>query len=271
MKTHLVTGATGFVGIRLLGLLKNLECEVRLLSRSRLPGYESIFCYFKKDKIPLSALQSIDTVFHLAGFAHDLHVNSETENLYQIVNVDATVQLAGAFEFKDSLTPKVSGVSPDKGGTGGGTEITITGTGFTAGATASIGGSPCIVSSTTGTTEIVCITEPHVGSGEFPVLVKLSGGNSIAETPGSDSFQYVDRWSSVWTWGGGPVPQEGEFIVLEKGQNIVLDVSTPRLSFLLLNGGNLIWDKEADGLQLNTEFILIMEPKLLTLSTYPIS
>ena len=94
MKTHLVTGATGFVGLRLLGLLKNLECEVRLLSRSPLPGYELIFCDFQKDKIPLSALQSIDTVFHLAGFAHDLHVNSETEDLYQIVNVDATVQLA---------------------------------------------------------------------------------------------------------------------------------------------------------------------------------
>ena len=94
MKTHLVTGATGFVGLRLLGLLKNLECEVRLLSRSSLPGYELIFCDFQKDKIPLSALQSIDTVFHLAGFAHDLHVNSETEDIYQIVNVDATVQLA---------------------------------------------------------------------------------------------------------------------------------------------------------------------------------
>ena len=39
MKTHLVTGATGFVGLRLLGLLKNLECEVRLLSRSPLTGY----------------------------------------------------------------------------------------------------------------------------------------------------------------------------------------------------------------------------------------
>ena len=94
MKTHLVTGASGFIGVRLLGLLKNLECEVRLLSRSPLPGYELIFCDFQKDKIPLSALQSIDTVFHLAGFAHDLHVNSETEDLYQIVNVDATVQLA---------------------------------------------------------------------------------------------------------------------------------------------------------------------------------
>ena len=94
MKTHLVTGATGFVGLRLLGLLKNLECEVRLLSRSSLPGYELIFCDFQKDKIPLSAVQSIDTVFHLAGFAHDLHVNSETEDIYQIVNVDATVQLA---------------------------------------------------------------------------------------------------------------------------------------------------------------------------------
>ena len=34
------------------------------------------------------------TVFHLAGFAHDLSDASKVKKLYHAVNVDATVQLA---------------------------------------------------------------------------------------------------------------------------------------------------------------------------------
>jgi nucleoside-diphosphate-sugar epimerase len=36
----------------------------------------------------------VDTVFHLAGFAHDVRDASEIKHLYHKVNVDATVQLA---------------------------------------------------------------------------------------------------------------------------------------------------------------------------------
>jgi nucleoside-diphosphate-sugar epimerase len=41
-----------------------------------------------------SVNKGVDTVFHLAGFAHDLRDASELEGEYRKVNVDATVRLA---------------------------------------------------------------------------------------------------------------------------------------------------------------------------------
>ncbi len=38
--------------------------------------------------------------------------------------------LSTSFTYKAALTPTVSSVSPLRGGTGGGTTLTITGTGF---------------------------------------------------------------------------------------------------------------------------------------------
>jgi len=94
MIKYLVTGSTGFVGSRLLGLLKTIESDVRLLARSKVDNYETAVCNLRKDRIPKHALESIDTVFHLAGFAHDMQDPSKVKNLYHTVNVEATVELA---------------------------------------------------------------------------------------------------------------------------------------------------------------------------------
>ena len=71
-------------------------------------------------------------------------------------------------------------------------------------------------------------------------------GDSVAgsDPTHSDLFYYVDRWSSIWTWGGLGLPQAGEFIVIKKGDTIVLDVSTPTLEFLLVQG-ELIFEPDA--------------------------
>ena len=94
MKRILLTGATGFIGCRLLKSLEASEREIHVLSRQPHSDYETIVCDLGKEQVPDSALDSIDTVFHLAGYAHDLRDSSEVENLYRAVNVDATVQLA---------------------------------------------------------------------------------------------------------------------------------------------------------------------------------
>ena len=57
-------------------------------------NFETVTCDFEKEKIPLSALESVDTVFHLAGFTHDMRDAAKVKHLYQKINVDATVQLA---------------------------------------------------------------------------------------------------------------------------------------------------------------------------------
>ena len=94
MTKYLVTGSTGFIGNRLLGLLKTINCDVRLLARSKVDDYETVVCNLGQQRIPKQALESIDTIFHLAGFAHDMQDPSKVKHLYHAVNVEATVELA---------------------------------------------------------------------------------------------------------------------------------------------------------------------------------
>jgi len=91
---YLITGGTGFLGQRLVGLLSTFECNIRLISRKVNPEFETVVCNLGVDKIPLSALESIDTVFHLAGVTHDLDNTYNIEANYYAVNVNATIDLA---------------------------------------------------------------------------------------------------------------------------------------------------------------------------------
>jgi len=71
-----------------------MKVLVRILSRKNQSNYESILCDLQSDAIPDDALDDVDTVFHLAGFAHDMQDPSKVEDLYRLINVDATVELA---------------------------------------------------------------------------------------------------------------------------------------------------------------------------------
>ena len=87
----LITGVTGFIGQR---LAKAIGVNIRVLSRKKQPNYETVVCDLKSELIPDNALDGVSTVFHLAGFAHDLRDANKNKNLYHKVNVDATVRLA---------------------------------------------------------------------------------------------------------------------------------------------------------------------------------
>jgi len=89
-----VTGATGFIGQRLVARLKAQGERLKILSRSHHPEVETVVCDLQRAVIPDGALEGVDTVFHLAGYAHDLRDAAELEGLYRKVNVDATVRLA---------------------------------------------------------------------------------------------------------------------------------------------------------------------------------
>jgi UDP-glucose 4-epimerase len=91
MKNILISGATGFIGQRLVGAV---DANIRVLSRKKQSDYETVVCDLKSEVIPDNALDGVNTVFHLAGFAHDLSDATKIQNIYQKVNVDATIRLA---------------------------------------------------------------------------------------------------------------------------------------------------------------------------------
>ena len=91
---YLITGATGFVGKKLVSALQCKREKIRIISRNLQADYETVVCDFEEGLISQSALESVSTVFHIAGFSHDTRNAGEIEDLYRRVNVNATVQLA---------------------------------------------------------------------------------------------------------------------------------------------------------------------------------
>ena len=89
----LVTGATGFIGSQLIKTLENNGYSLRIISRKNNSDYDTVICDLGNDQIPESALDSIDIVFHLAGYSHDLASNPIKDKIYHDLNVKATVDL----------------------------------------------------------------------------------------------------------------------------------------------------------------------------------
>ncbi|MFM8305456.1 MAG: IPT/TIG domain-containing protein [Actinomycetota bacterium] len=92
----------------------------------------------------------------------------------------------GAFTYV-APAPTVSGVLPTSGPVAGGTSVTISGTGFVAGATVTIGGVACTSVSVTNATTLTCRTGKHA-AGVVDVVVTVS---SQASTGGTGLFSYV--------------------------------------------------------------------------------
>jgi UDP-glucose 4-epimerase len=116
-KNIFITGVTGFIGQKLAIAIRG---PIKVLSRAKHPVYDSVVCNLEKNSIPSSALEGIDTVFHLAGFSHDFRDADKISNLYRQVNVNSTIELArlavknGVKKFIFVSSVKAGG-SPDFG------------------------------------------------------------------------------------------------------------------------------------------------------------
>uniref|UniRef100_H2YG49 Uncharacterized protein n=1 Tax=Ciona savignyi TaxID=51511 RepID=H2YG49_CIOSA len=181
-----------------------------------------------------------------------------------VANSDDSVTHSSQYEYATVVTPVISSVSPASGGTGGGTRITISGSGFKPGSAtpiATIDGSTCVIESSADDS-IVCVTESHQGSKRTKVQVSV-GTQGIA-TQDNAGFFYVDRWSSIFTWGWND-PTTSDFVIIKKGQTVLLDTDTPVLKMLLIQGGELIFDEK--DVTLKSENILITSNGLLQIGT----
>ena len=98
---------------------------------------------------------------------------------------------------------------------------------------------------------------------QAPVIVNLvDGGNAV----GSVLFQYIDLWSSPWTWGGSSPPEEGTIVSIESGKTVYFDTTTPILKAVIIDNASLIFDDNQD-VALNAEYILVVNGGRLKVGT----
>ncbi|MCW8899151.1 MAG: NAD-dependent epimerase/dehydratase family protein [Gammaproteobacteria bacterium] len=93
MQNIFISGASGFIGQRLVYALSRKDVSIRILSRDMHSEFDTVVCDLSTEKIPDDALSGIDTVFHLAGYTHDTRATNNIEYLYNSINVDATERL----------------------------------------------------------------------------------------------------------------------------------------------------------------------------------
>ncbi|XP_064639845.1 fibrocystin-L-like [Lineus longissimus] len=179
------------------------------------------------------------------------------------------VTYGSQYVYTDSLTPTVSSVSPSRGGSGGGTTITVTGTNFgnvIGDVEVHIGGSSCSVMSVSDTS-ISCTTGPRSPSVLAAVVVTVeANGNSVQKLGGDNLYHYIDLWSSPYTWGSSlQMPIDGDMVVVPAGQTLMIDMDTPIIVMLLIKGGTVLFDDK--DVELNTENVLIVDGGVLQIGT----
>lgn len=109
--------------------------------------------------------------------------------------------LTAGFTYAEAR-PVVTAVSPASGSAAGGTSITITGTGFPAGATVSVGGAPATNVSVVSATQIVATT-PAGTAGPAAVTVTAPGG---AISGLASAFTFTSAGTSTTPPADGDIP-----------------------------------------------------------------
>ncbi len=126
-----------------------------------------------------------------------------------------------------------------------------------------IAGVSCSVQTINSTT-ITCQTDSYSQTNLNASVTVFINGSGYAT--GSFSFQYINLWSSRWTWGGYDPPEAGTVVSIDSGVTIFLDITTPILTALIIDNANLIFDDSQD-VALNVEYIVIVNGGLLQVGT----
>lgn len=93
----LVTGASGFIGTRLLSGLGADGVRSRILSRIRRDQQGAVIGDLKEAASLKPACEAVDTVFHCAGYAHAFSAFNENEAVrHRVINFEGTRNLVEA-------------------------------------------------------------------------------------------------------------------------------------------------------------------------------
>jgi hypothetical protein len=126
--------------------------------------------------------------------------------------------------------PTVTAVSPNSGPSAGGTAITITGTGFTSGATVQVGGTTAggvnVISSTTATavtpahvagTASLVVTNPNGQSGTLSNAYTYTSAKTISFIQANSAPSTLQAWNSSVTVSYLQVQQAGDLNIVAVG------------------------------------------------------
>ena len=172
------------------------------------------------------------------------------------LTIDGVTTELSSVTYTGAITPAldtVGAVTPRYGSVLGSESVTFTGQGFSGTATVLIDNRPCAVDSQT-TTSITCTTadRPFV-PGELPSLAIYIDGAGFVATRGS-LYRYVSRWTDTESWGGDIPPQEGDFVEIPAGRNLLVDVNVPEKLAAVLIYGSLIFAPDASNEETQRSF-----------------
>ncbi|MBT0770667.1 IPT/TIG domain-containing protein [Kineosporia sp. J2-2] len=107
-----------------------------------------------------------------------------------VTTVGGTSATSSSDQYSYVNAPTVSAISPSAGPVGGGTTVTVTGTGFTGATSVSFGGVPAAgVIAVSSDTSITAVAPAHVAG---PVDVTVTAPGGVSATVAADRFTYVD-------------------------------------------------------------------------------
>jgi hypothetical protein len=116
-----------------------------------------------------------------------------------------------------------------------------------------IDGVSCNVTALTASS-ISCTVGPRPNTptiaNNFTVVINSS--NAILQ----DTFLYVLKWSDPSTWGVDSLPIDNDLVYVPLGLTLLVDVNTPVLNGIAVEGGNLIFSDDAD-LTVQAGFIMM--------------
>ena len=176
------------------------------------------------------------------------------------------------FIFNNTLTPQLTSITPSSGGTAGGTMVTINGDDFLP---PGISNSSLLIAddiivtidtaecvwygiASPSNAQILCRTSEHRTVIGAAVNVVIRGRGAVMSD--DVSYDYVDYWSSPYTWGGAAPPTDGESVYIKTGQKVILDIDTAMLNLLVIEGSLIFEDMQ--NLHLQAKYIFINNGRL---------
>ncbi|CAD8178892.1 unnamed protein product [Paramecium pentaurelia] len=175
-----------------------------------------------------------------------------------IINGYEIDTISGSAIYSSNSVPIVNTVDPQSGRFSEEAVITISGTGFINGqTTVSIDGVSCNIQSVS---ETQIIGQTGIKDLDFTQLngifqVRVNGNLAV----NNQQFIYATKWSDINTWGGYEYPGDGDSVIVNAGQTLIVDVQTPKLMQVLVEG-TLTFSDDLDT-SMDAHYIIIREGK----------